>query len=53
MFIKNLLSIENHIIEHIQEYKKIVLKTKKICTNEFHYKIRSLKTRDPKQFWKF
>ena len=58
MSIKNSLSIKNtpdetHLLylEHIREYKKLVSKTKKIYTKEFHSKIRNLKTRDPKQFW--
>ena len=35
----------------LKNTKKLVSKTKKIYTKEFHSKISNLKPRDPKQFW--
>ena len=38
--------------EHVRKYKKLVLKTKKKYTKKFHTDIRSLKSRNPREFWK-
>ena len=38
--------------EKVQSYKKLVIKTKQIYTKQYHKEIRSLKSRNPKEFWK-
>ena len=59
MLLKNSLMHDNTThIQHQefhkkgQSYKKLVIKTKQIYTKQFHRKIRSLKSRNPKEFWK-
>ena len=38
--------------EKVQSYKKLVIKTKQIYAKQFYREIRSLKSRNPKEFWK-
>ena len=38
--------------EKVTFYKKLVIETKQIYTKQFHREIRSLKYRNPKEFWK-
>ena len=38
--------------ENVKSYKKLVFKTKQKYTKQFHREIRSLKSRNPKEFWK-
>ena len=59
MLLKNSLIHDNTThIQHqefhkkVQSYKKLVIKTKQIYTKQFHREIRSLKSRNPKEFWK-
>ena len=59
MLLKNSLMHDNTThIQHqefhkkVQSYKKLVIKTKQIYTKQFHREIRSLKSRNPKEFWK-
>ena len=59
MLLKNSLIHDNAThIQHqefhkkVQSYKKLVIKTKQIYTKQFHREIRSLKSRNPKEFWK-
>ena len=59
MLLKNSLIHDNttHIQhqefhEKVKSYKKLVIKTKQIYTKQFHREIRSLKSRNPKEFWK-
>ena len=59
MLLKNSLIHDNTThIQHqefhkkVKSYKKLVIKTKQIYTKQFHREIRSLKSRNPKEFWK-
>ena len=38
--------------EHVNKYKKLVVKTKKKYSKKFHTEIRNLKSRNPREFWK-
>ena len=37
--------------EHVQQYKKLVSKTKRTHTMQFQTKIKNFKTQNPREFW--
>lgn len=43
--------VQNELEYTFKQYKKIIKKTKKQYTKQFHCKIRNMKTRKPKEFW--
>jgi len=45
------LAVQDDLDAAFKQYKKLVKKSKKEFTKSFHSKIRSLKTRSPKDFW--
>ena len=49
----NTTYIQHHEFqEKVQSHKKLVIKTKKIYTKHYHREMRSLKSRNPKEFRK-